>query len=140
MPFLNSNDAYLEADGVDISPYWGESIAPKYTNDIQEVTGGSGATYRQNNEGLNSVDLDLKLGYDGTNIALYQHLIKQGEKRTITWGPLGNAAGMPKFSCPMIIKDVEVISQSVDKQKWMFAVSLTNDGAPTDRILDGDTF
>lgn len=140
MPAINHNDAYLELGGVDISPVWSDKISPKYKNDKQETTSGSGVEWRTFNPGLNGWEAKITAIWWSEYIQEHLHLFKRGLKTTLVWGPDGNDAGKPKFAASIIIDDVEGPTQSIEKEKWMYAISISGDGMPTSIIENGDTF
>ena len=140
MPFLNTNSAFLEIDGVDLSPYWGGELGYDVTNDTQETTGGSGVTWRDFEPGLSSWEASIELGWDKTQYQTYLDLTEAGGELSIVYGPLGNTVGLPKFEGNFLTTKTSVVKQSVDKQKLMNKIDIKGKEEPTSLIERGDTF
>ena len=97
MSAWNSNSAYVEVDGIDISAYWAGEINPSGSNDLQEITAGSGVAHKQYADGLNDGELALMIVADASNFNTYKSIFQLGKRMLLEFGPKGAVTGYPVF-------------------------------------------
>lgn len=137
MATLNSNNAYLEWDGTDLSGYWTEEISHESTVDLEDITAGAGSTYIQQAPKLKTLTISFMIVYDGADVSTYKDLLEPGKEATLKWGPEGNGAGKPKLECDMILQSVSGPNQTVDKAKLAFELSFEKGASDPVSTLTG---
>lgn len=140
MAALNSNNAYLQWDGVRLDGYWTGEVNKDESVSTVDITSGSNATHTQRSSGLKDNSVSFNVIYDDTDLADYVGKLKSGTKATLVFGPEGNAVGKPKFECVMILSSVAGPKPTVEKAMIMFELSFEGAAAPTATIPNGDTF
>lgn len=139
MSAINGNDVYLAWDSVDISAFWTGDADLSATNNVQEITAGSGVDHVQRAPGLNDHSIAFPVIYDDTDLADYIAKLQIGKKATLTYGPEGSTVGKPKFECSMILDSISGPKPTIDKQMVQFDLSFSAADEPT-ATIDADTF
>lgn len=138
MPTANDNNAYLAIDGVDVSGLFTDAIELEMTVDTEDITRGAGATHKQRAAKLIDGKIKFVIGYDTDSASTYIARMKPGQY-VITYGPQGNATGMPKHEGAYIVTSVKGINTDIQKTKKVFEIDAEQADKPT-ATLDTDTF
>jgi hypothetical protein len=137
MVALNGNNAYIEWDGTNVSPFWTGDVNPTATNSTQEITAGSGVDHVQRAPGLNDHTMTFPVIYDKDAYATYKDKLVIGKQAPLIYGPEGNTVGKPKFEGEMILDDISGPSQTIDKQMLQFDLTFTAADEPTSTLDSG---
>lgn len=139
MARVNTNNAYLAADGLDISPDWTGDIKPSGSANMVKVTAGSGTDHEQYAAGLDDGTFDLSFIVDDTRFETVKHIFQRGKKILLEYGPRGQVSGMPVYECYVLVRDIEGETMNIDKDKHMFNLKFQEADAPI-RELYTDTY
>lgn len=134
MATYNDNNAYIAIDGTQLDTYF---VSFSYEPTIEEVdvTAGSGADWRERNEGLKDSSATLVVVYDISYAATMLPLVEVGT-HTITYGPEGNATGKPKHVQSMIITGTPH-ETTVEKTRVILTASMVGAAAPSTDMFSG---
>lgn len=139
MAVVNSNNAYLNWNGTDLSAYWIGEVDMSIENSTVETTSGAGVTYVMRNPGLNDSSFKFSVVVDDTTFAGYKSALAIGVKGPLIYGPEGAVAGKPKFESSAILKSVSGANATIAKDVHMYELEFEGNGAPTS-MLTSTTF
>jgi len=134
---FHGNNAYIEIDGVDMSPDWIDGSLTG-TNEGQELTAGAGRTGMQRGDGLDDVAGSFTFQYNSVSFGSQILRLRAG-KHDMVMCPEGNVSGKPKHAGSLRISSTELAGQSVSKTAVNIAVSVEQADDPTTNIFAGGT-
>lgn len=140
MARYNGNNAFVEWDGVDISPFWAGEVDMETSVETVDTTSGAGVTGRQRAAGLQDSSFSITVRYDDEDLSDYVGKMKPGTTGTLVYGPEGNAAGKPRFACEMILTSITGPNAGIEYPFVTFELSFEQADVPTATIAEGDTF
>lgn len=131
MAVVNSNNAYLNWNGTDLSAVWIGEVDKSSENSTVETTSGAGATHVMRNPGLNDNSLSFAVVVDDVTFNSYKGVLVEGVKGTLIYGPEGAVTGKPKFECVMILNSVSGANATIAKDAHMYEMEWEGAAAPT---------
>lgn len=143
MATLAENNVYFELDGTDLSAYFTDEVTREVSVNQIDVTAGAGADWVMNSPGLKSYSLTLRLVYDTSTFqTVVQPKLNTGIAGAVMkYGPEGNTAGKPKDELKVNIESVRGPNVTIQKDKVMVEINLTNGNAQPVAIIEtGGTF
>lgn len=140
MPRYNGNTMYLEMDGVDVSAFFTATTGLETTNEVQDVTAGSGQTHVQRLPGLSDTKGTFTLIYQVGSLPSYIQRLQPGQVVRYVYGPEGNASGKPVQEADVVINSVKGPDVTIKKELVKFEVAWDGADKPIRSILNGDVF
>lgn len=140
MAKVNTNNAFLSFNGIDVSGLWTDTIDKESSANTEEATSGSNSTHVERVVGLLDNTMTFVLIVDDALWSTYRSVLVEGALGDVIYGPEGNATGKPKFACSMIVESVSGPGQTIQKGLHKYEVSCTGAAAPTATPAGGDEF
>jgi hypothetical protein len=131
MAVVNSNNAYLNFNGIDFSAIWIGEVDKSQENSTVETTSGAGATHVMRNPGLNDNTISFAVVVDDVTYNSYKAGLVVGTKGPLIYGNEGAVTGKPKFECSMILKSVGGPNATIAKDVHMHELEFEGAAAPT---------
>lgn len=139
MATINTNNAVLKFNGVNLSAYWIGEIDKSSENSTVETTAGAGATHVMRAPGLSDNTMSFSVVADDTDFNSYKAALIEGTKGTVIYGNEGEITGKPKFECVMILNSVSGPNATIAKDVHMYELEFEGAAAPT-ATLQTSTF
>lgn len=142
MAQYESNNAYLEIDGTDVSGYWTGTADAEQSADIKEGNYGAGQEYVRRVGGLIDTTISFSIIYDTETTAKAEsfNLFRTGQIVDIVYGPEGQIAGKPRHAGKFYIDSLTGPSVDQEKAPVMVEISLSQQDEPTDDMYNGGVF
>jgi len=131
MAVVNSNNAYLNWNGTDLSAIWIGDVGVSGDNSSVETTSGAGATHIMRNTGLSDSSFSFSVVVDDVTFNSYKSALVPGTKGTLIYGPEGAVTGKPKFECSMILNSVGGANATIAKGVHQYDLGFEGAAAPT---------
>jgi len=131
MGVVNTNNAYLNWNGTDLSAYWIGEVDISSENSSVETTSGANATHVMRNAGLSDTTISFELVVDDVTYNSYKSVLVIGTKGTLIYGSEGAVAGKPKFEDVMILTNVSGPNATIEKGVHMHSLEFEGAAAPT---------
>ena len=132
----NTNEVYVEFNGVDISGQFTSAISFEQTNATTEMTAGPGVTHIQRNPGLDDTKFSFSIRYDDVEAVRDTVLpfIKRGTKGTLIYVVGGRVAGNPVHEQVAIIAGSTGPNIDIAKAALQIDLTFDTDGEPVRNI------
>src|SRR5688572_3408365 len=115
MAVINSNNASLVFNSIDLSARWIGEVDKSEENSTVDTTSGAGATHVMRNPGLSDNTISFSVEADDVEFNAYKSALVVGTKATLVYGPEGAVSGKPKFECVCILKSVSGANATIEK-------------------------